>query len=98
MEEAIPFGLMTSSMCGIWVFVIVAQVFFGLMVFVLSAAALAGWIWMIVDVIQRDSKTFKSQDERTLWILLVVLAGWIGALIYYIVEYRRYKGLDRKQS
>jgi len=52
------------------------------------------WIWMIVDVAKRK---FKNDVERVLWILIVVLGGWLGALIYFIII-RMYnpKGLAKK--
>ena len=43
--------------------------------------ALAFWIWMIVDC---ATKTFPNND-KIIWILVVVLAGWVGALIYFFV-------------
>ena len=49
------------------------------------AAAIAGlvfWIFMIVDVAKRQ---FKNDSDKTLWILIVILAGVIGAIIYYFV-------------
>lgn len=50
-----------------------------------------GWIWMLVDVIQRDESTFKDSNGKLLWVLIMVLGGGIGALIYYFLEYREYK-------
>jgi len=46
----------------------------------LSIGAFVFWVMMIVDVAKHD---FKKPDEKIIWILVVVLAGWIGALIYY---------------
>jgi len=40
------------------------------------------WIFMIVDVVQRK---FKNENDRIVWILVVILANWIGALVYYFV-------------
>lgn len=40
------------------------------------------WIFMIVDVAKRN---FKSESDKIVWILVVILAGIIGALIYYFV-------------
>ena len=40
------------------------------------------WIFMIVDVAKRN---FKSENDKIVWILVVILAGIIGALIYYFV-------------
>lgn len=37
------------------------------------------WVWTIVDC----AKNEKSEgNDKVVWILVIVLAGWIGALIY----------------
>jgi prolipoprotein diacylglyceryltransferase len=46
------------------------------------AGAIVFWILMIVDVAKRK---FSKEDDRTVWILVVVLAGIIGAIIYYFM-------------
>ncbi|OGL70750.1 hypothetical protein A3B32_01025 [Candidatus Uhrbacteria bacterium RIFCSPLOWO2_01_FULL_53_9] len=40
-------------------------------------------IWMIYDVVKYQQK------DRALWIIIVVLANTIGALIYFFTERRR---------
>lgn len=40
------------------------------------------WIWMIVDCAQRH---FKNQTEKILWLIIVILLGWLGALAYLLV-------------
>jgi hypothetical protein len=61
-----------------------------LFIFILiTALIIAGfvfWIFMIVDVAKRQ---FPRPDDRIIWILIVVLAGFIGALIYYFVVKRK---------
>ncbi|MBU1167167.1 PLDc N-terminal domain-containing protein [Patescibacteria group bacterium] len=54
------------------------MIFFGIMA--LNVAGFVFWIFMIVDVAKHQ---FKDETERLTWILVVVLAGWIGAIIYY---------------
>ncbi|EKD76688.1 MAG: hypothetical protein ACD_43C00021G0003 [uncultured bacterium] len=39
------------------------------------------WILMLVDCLQRE---FPKSDDKTMWTLVIVLTGWIGALVYYI--------------
>ncbi len=52
----------------------------------LAMLALMGvWIWMLVDVVKRD---FTGENDKLVWVLVVVLAGWIGALVYYFVVKR----------
>jgi len=38
------------------------------------------WILMIIDVAKRK---FKHEGDKIVWIIIVVLLGWLGALIYY---------------
>jgi len=40
------------------------------------------WIFMIVDVAKRQ---FKKEDDKILWLLVVILTGIIGAIIYYFM-------------
>ncbi len=49
---------------------------------ILSILSLVFWIFMVIDVAQRK---FKNENDKILWILVVVLAGIIGAIIYYFM-------------
>lgn len=56
---------------------------------VLMLAILAGtalWIWMIIDCARRD---FARSDDKVIWILVIVLTGLIGSVIYYFVVKRK---------
>ena len=53
-----------------------------LLIIVVGILSFIFWIFMIVDVAKRD---FKQENDKILWILVVILAGIIGALIYYFV-------------
>ena len=59
---------------------------FVLMLFVLlfTVGVLVLWIWMIVDCARREFDD-PSGNLRLVWILVIVLAGWVGALIYLLV-------------
>lgn len=41
------------------------------------------WIWMLVDCI---SNTPDKDSLKVIWILVIVFAGWIGALVYFFVQ------------
>lgn len=45
---------------------------------------------MLVDAATRK---FKESSEKIVWILVILLASFIGSLIYYFVVYRKYKSL-----
>lgn len=58
-------------------------VLFYLVIF--SVAILGGifWIWMIIDCATNEPS---EGNDKVIWILVVILAGWIGAAIYYFVR------------
>ena len=71
------------------------MVYFGLLWFLLViiiwALAIGGmifWIIMLVDVAKRK---FPKGDDKTVWILIVALAGLIGAIIYYFMIKKKSK-------
>ena len=53
---------------------------------VLAILALVLWIWALIDAIQNPAL---SSNERLIWILVIVLTSWIGALIYLVVGRKR---------
>ncbi len=58
-----------ATMLAIWLIVIVIMA----LLFIL-------WIFMIVDVSKRQ---FKLEHDKIGWILIIVLTGYIGAIVYY---------------
>lgn len=55
---------------------------FGLLMMGISVVAVIFWILMIVDCVQ---KKFKNDTERIVWLLVIIFAGIVGALIYYFI-------------
>lgn len=53
-----------------------------LVLFIVAIAvfALVFWIWMIIDCAKRD---FKKDNDKVIWILVIVLLQVLGAIIYY---------------
>ena len=49
----------------------------------IGLAVTALWIWMIVDCATNEPP---EGNDKLIWILVIILAGWIGALIYLIVR------------
>jgi hypothetical protein len=52
----------------------------GFMVLV-SLAALAFWIWMLIDCIKNESD---EGNKKVIWAVLIVVFGVLGAFIYNI--------------
>ncbi len=50
---------------------------------VIVAPLLAFWVWMLVDAIKHESPV---DNEKLIWVLIIVLTGWIGALIYFFMR------------
>ncbi|UCD02675.1 MAG: PLDc N-terminal domain-containing protein [Candidatus Aenigmatarchaeota archaeon] len=56
-----------------------------LAILALSLLLFIGWLWMIIDCAKREK--FKSGD-RVVWILLLVLLGPLGMILYYFMVMR----------
>jgi hypothetical protein len=41
------------------------------------------WVWMIVDCATKERS---EGNDKLIWILVIVLTHWIGALIYLLVR------------
>lgn len=54
----------------VWVFMAIA-----------SLALFVFWIIMLIDVFKRTN--WKQESDKTLWIIIVLLLGWVGAAAYY---------------
>jgi len=48
----------------------------------LSVAMMVFWIWMLIDAIQNKGLT---ETEKIVWVLVIALVHFIGALIYFFV-------------
>ncbi len=49
----------------------------------LGLVAFAFWIWMLVDCVTKEPS---EGNEKIVWVLIIVLLNWLGALIYLIVR------------
>ncbi len=54
-------------------------------VFSLAVAGIILWVMMLLDCAQRR---FPKEDDKIIWILVLVFTSWLGALIYYFVVKR----------
>lgn len=60
------------------------------LIFLLLGAIL--WIWALIDAIQNPAL---SNNERIVWILVILLTNWLGAVIYLLIGRNR-SGTGRK--
>jgi hypothetical protein len=49
----------------------------------LALAAMAFWIWMIIDCAINEPS---QENDKVVWMLVIILTNWIGALIYFFVR------------
>jgi len=59
----------------------------------ITLVLLALWIWMFIDVITRDENNFGSaisENAKVIWLLIILLTGYIGAGIYYFFVFSKY--------
>ena len=41
------------------------------------------WIWMLVDCATREPS---EGNDKIIWIIVIALLNWLGALIYYLAR------------
>ena len=68
-------------------FLIILAVIIGILAFVF-------WILMLIDSAQRN---FKNENDRIVWVLIIIFVGIIGALIYYFVVKNKDKKGKKRQ-
>ena len=56
----------------------------------LALVAFIFWIWMLIDCIKNEPS---EGNDKIIWVLVIVLTGWIGALIYLLA--RRPKRIEK---
>lgn len=49
---------------------------------ILGLLALAFWLWALIDAIRNPAL---DSNMRIVWILVILLTNWIGALIYLLI-------------
>lgn len=75
-------GGAAAAGAAIGVFFIFIMLFY-MLFFALAIAAFVLWIIMLIDAAQRTN--WENENDKTVWILIIVLTGGIGALIYYFM-------------
>jgi hypothetical protein len=79
-EEPAP--VVPAAVVGPAVGFIVLYLVLMLVIVAILIAAFVFWIWMLIDCVKRD---FKHENDKVVWILVLVFVGLIGAIIYYFV-------------
>ena len=66
----------TVGFAGIWILLMLVFAGINIVGFIL-------WIWMIIDCALNEPS---EGNDKIIWILVIVLTNWIGALIYFLVR------------
>lgn len=61
----------------------ISMIFFWGFFCIFGLISVAFWIWMLIDCITKETD---EGNNRLIWVLVIVLTGAIGALIYYFVR------------
>lgn len=75
-----------STLLGASIFIIALIILF---LVIIPILAIIFWIYMLIDCAKR---TFKKADDKIIWIIIIALLQWVGALIYYFVIKRKKGG------
>ena len=76
--ENLPAALLAGTLGWIWLMTIMVSAMLG-------TAALVLWVWMLVEVLTRET----DQDNmRLVWTLVIVFTHWLGAVLYVIIRRR----------
>lgn len=55
---------------------------------IIGALLLAFWVWMLIDCLRQN---FKGNNEKIIWVLVIIFAKIVGALIYFFIVKNRKK-------
>jgi len=58
------------------------EIMFSFFFFTLFTGATILWIWCIIDIIRSE---FRRDNDRIMWLLLVLLVPIIGTILYIIM-------------
>lgn len=62
-------------------FILGILIFLGIFVFLFVF-----WIWMIIDCVKRK---FKNENDKIVWILVLIFLSFLGAILYYFIVKRQ---------
>jgi uncharacterized membrane protein len=51
----------------------------------LALAAFIVWVWALVDVVKVPDDSIFRAGNKLIWVLVIVLTGVVGAIIYVVV-------------
>ena len=62
---------------------VILTVLFFLLIFAIGIASCVFWIWMIIDCATKETD---ENNNRVLWVLIIVFVHVLGALLYLLIR------------
>jgi hypothetical protein len=56
--------------------------FVGMMIFSMIMGCLALWVYAVIDIVRGG---FKSEGDKIVWLVLVLLVPALGTVLYYLI-------------
>jgi len=79
----VPLGLLIGpGEAAMLSFILIASAVGG----ILLLAAIAFWLWMLVDCAMNESD---EGNTRLIWVLIIIFVHFIGAVLYFFFQRRR---------
>ena len=67
-----------------------------MLVVVVGIGGFVFWVWGLVDALQRpDADWEQAQQNKLVWILVMIFVGFVGTLIYLLVARPRLEEVKR---
>jgi hypothetical protein len=63
----------------------------GQILFIFGLFAVVGmgvWLWALIDAIRVPDDSMYVSGTKTVWVIVIILTGVVGAIIYFIREAR----------
>ena len=59
----------------------IGLILFWILFMIVALIGFIFWVWMLIDCVRRE---FSGNNDKIIWIVVILLLGWLGALIYLI--------------
>jgi len=87
-DLALEFMGMMGAFMLIWFFLWIFFLIIGLISFII-------WLLMLIDAIRR--KKWENENEKVIWLLVIILGNVVGAIVYYFVIKRQRNKKTKKR-
>jgi type VI protein secretion system component VasK len=90
-------ALSPAEMGAFMIVSFVGLLLFWFIMIVLVFGGIIFWLWMFVDCLVRED--FRGQNDKIVWVLVLLFTSLLGAILYYfLVKARKKKAIKRKAA